>query len=70
MIVAKTECKTCIHRGICKHEGNVDRVLEKLKNMTYGDGPNDDYSWDIMMQHKNVTISLSCPDYKNGGLTR
>ena len=38
--------------------------------MTYGDGPNDDYSWDIMMQHYNVTISLSCPDYKNGGLTR
>ena len=31
MIVAKTECKTCIHRSICKHEGNVDRALEKLK---------------------------------------
>lgn len=70
MIIATTECKTCIHRGICMHEGNVDMVLEKLKNMTYGEGPNDDYSWYIMMQEKNVSIHLSCPDYKNGGLHR
>ncbi|WP_289290584.1 hypothetical protein [Bacteroides sp. 41_26] len=38
--------------------------MEKLKNTTYGDGPNDDYGWDIMMEHEHVDVSFSCPDYQ------
>ncbi|WP_289307852.1 hypothetical protein [uncultured Phocaeicola sp.] len=38
--------------------------MKKLANTTYGNGPNDDYGWDVMMKSQNVDVSFSCPDYQ------
>lgn len=38
--------------------------MKKLKEMRYGDGPNDDYDWGIMMEHYNVDITFSCPHFE------
>ena len=64
MIVLKANCEECIHKGVCSFKGNAASAMNKLKNMTYDTGPNDDYSWDIMMQHKRVNVSFSCPNFK------
>lgn len=66
MIKLKNDCKNCIHVNVCKNVNNAKNCMDKLKNETYGTGPNDDYDWDTMMNHKNVTIEFSCPDFKFG----
>ena len=43
MIRLVTDCNTCIHKEVCKHKDNAKSDMEKLKNMIYGEGPNDDY---------------------------
>lgn len=66
MIKLKTECEKCLHEKICRNKGNARLAMEKLKNTQYGDGPNDDYDWDIIMESKHVNIEFSCPDYYVG----
>ena len=63
MIKLKTDCAKCLHEKVCKHKNNAVNAMIKLKNMTYGNGPNDDYDWGIMMESKHVDIEFSCPDY-------
>ena len=65
MIKLTTDCSNCVHSKVCRNKNNAKNAMEKLKNQQYGDGPNDDYDWNIMMQHYNVKIEFSCPDYKN-----
>lgn len=64
MIKLTTDCAKCIHAAMCKHYNNAKNAMEKLKNMTYGDGPNDDYDWATMMDVYHVNISFSCPDFR------
>ena len=61
MIVLATDCNKCAHKTVCRYENNALNDMNKLKNMTYGKGPNDDYSWDIMSKNRNVQITFECP---------
>lgn len=63
MIKLATDCDKCIHKNICRNKDNAKSDMEKLKKMTYGKGPNDDYDWNVMMKHRNVIINFSCPDF-------
>ena len=63
MIKLKTDCAKCVHEKVCRNKNNAVNAMIKLKNMTYGNGPNDDYDWGIMMESKHVDIEFSCPDY-------
>lgn len=63
MIKLTTNCAECSHEKMCRYKNNAKYAMEKLKKMTYGRGPNDDYDWDIMMQHEHVNITFSCPDF-------
>lgn len=64
MIKLKTNCDACIHKKVCKNINNAVHNMNKLKKTQYGSGPNDDYNWDIMMNHYNVVIEFSCPDFE------
>ena len=63
MITLKTKCKNCIHNKMCKNRDNAETDMNKLKNMNYGKGPNDDYTWEDISNSRNVNIVFSCPDY-------
>ena len=63
MIKLSTDCKDCIMSKTCKYKNNAAHAMKKLKGMRYGDGPNDDYDWGIMMEHYNVDITFSCPHF-------
>ena len=63
MFKLKEDCEKCSHNVVCKNKNNAKNAMEKLKNTRYGDGPNDDYGWDIMSNNLNITITFSCPDY-------
>lgn len=63
MIKLKTDCVKCLHEKVCKNKNNAVNDMNKLKIMQYGKGPNDDYDWAIMMEHRHVNIEFSCPDY-------
>lgn len=65
MIELKTDCESCIHKKVCKNKNNAKNAMQRLKNATYGNGPNDDYDWETMMKHENVEIEFSCPDFKS-----
>lgn len=65
-----TDCNNCIHKDMCKYKNNALHAMDKLKTTIYGDGPNDDYYWDIMMQHEHVNITFSCPDFSSNVLSR
>ena len=64
MINLKTNCEECIHVKICKNKNNAKNFCERLSDLTYGSGPNDDYDWNTMSDHYNVNIDISCPDFK------
>lgn len=66
MIKLATDCDTCIHKNICRYKDNAKSDMNKLKNMTYGEGPNDDYDWETICNNRHVNIAFSCSDYKNG----
>lgn len=60
MIRLATDCKDCIMNKTCKYKNNALHAMNRLRGMTYGDGPNDDYDWGIMMEHQAVDITFSC----------
>lgn len=60
MIKLSTNCSDCIMNKTCKYKNNAAHAMQKLKEMKYGEGPNDDYGWDIMMEHEAVDITFSC----------
>lgn len=64
MISLRTDCDKCTHAKVCKNRNNAKAAVEKLKNTNYGSGPNDDYGWDVMSEHMNIKIDISCPDYE------
>lgn len=64
MLKLRTDCDKCIHNKVCRNKNNPKHAMQKLVNTTYGDGPNDDYGWDVMMKSQNVDVSFSCPDYQ------
>lgn len=66
MIKLATDCKNCIHEKVCKNKNNALHAAEKLKKTTYGEGPNDDYDWDYIMEAEHVDITFSCPDFTSG----
>ena len=70
MIKLTSNCNDCSHADICRYKDNAKMAMEKLKNMQYGKGPNDDYDWDTIMKSKNVNITFSCPDYRPEKLIR
>lgn len=63
MIKLKNKCDECIHVKVCRNKDNAQIAMEKLKNTQYGDGPNDDYDWDTMMESRHVNIEFSCSDF-------
>lgn len=63
MIKLATNCNECIHAKVCRNKYNTNTAMEKLKNMQFGKGPNDDYTWDTIMNFSNVDILFSCPDF-------
>lgn len=63
MIKLTTDCANCIHSKVCRNKNNAKSAMEKLKDLRFGSGSNDDYDWDTMMQVSNVNIEFSCPDY-------
>jgi len=64
MLKLLTDCDKCIHKRTCKYYNHPKQAMDKLKDTTYGNGPNDDYGWDVMMEHEHVDVSFSCPDYE------
>lgn len=66
MIYLSTNCSECIHKDVCRHRNNATYAMNKLKGMTYGDGPNDDYDWDTMMQVDGVDIEFKCSLFRRG----
>lgn len=64
MINLRTNCEECIHSKVCKNKNNPKTFCDKLKNLNYGTGPNDDYDWDTMSNHYNVKIDISCLDFE------
>ena len=66
MIKLKTDCDTCLHKDICRYKDNAKVDMNKLKDMNYGTGPNDDYSWGDISNSRHVDITFSCTDYRNG----
>lgn len=64
MIKLTTPCVKCIHSKVCSFRDNAVHAMDKLKNTTYGKGPNNDYSWELMMGAKNVDITFSCPNFQ------
>ena len=69
MFKLMTSCTDCLHSKMCKYKGNVESDFNKLKNTTYGYGPNDNYDWWTMSEHRNVEIRFACPDYTTKGVT-
>lgn len=68
MIGLKTNCEECTHKDVCLYRNNAKNDMERLASTTYGEGPNDDYSWSIMMESRHVDISFACHDFmKSGG---
>ena len=63
MITLKTDCDNCIHSKVCGRKDRPKYVREKLGDLIFGKGPNDDYDWDTMMEHYKVDIDISCPDF-------
>ena len=68
MIKLMTSCNDCIYSKMCKYKGNVESDFNKLKNTTYGSGPNGDYDWGTMSEHRNVEIQFACPYYNTKGV--
>ena len=66
MIRLVTDCNTCIHKDICRYINNSKADMIKLKNMNYGEEPNNDYNWETISNSHHVNITFSCPDYRNG----
>ena len=64
MLKLRTDSDKCIHSKVCRNKNNPKNAMKKLANTTYGNGPNDDYGWDVMMKSQNVDCSFSCPDYQ------
>ena len=56
MIKLKTECAKCTHADVCRYKNNAVNDMNMLKNMMYGDAPNDAYNWDIMRESRHVNI--------------
>ena len=63
MIKLTTDCSECIMNKTCKYKNNAAYAMNKLKEMTYGTGPNDDYDWDTMMEVEHVNITFSCQHF-------
>ena len=64
MLKLLTDCDDCMFNRVCKYHNRPKQAMEKLKNTTYGDGPNDDHGWVVMMKQEHVDVSFSCPDYE------
>lgn len=65
-IIVKTHCEDCIHKSVCSYTNNAENDANKLKKMTYGCGPNDDYYWDVMSDHRKVNITFECVNFNAG----
>ena len=48
MINLKTNCKNCVHEKVCKNHGKAELFNERICDLTYGSGTNDDYDWKTM----------------------
>lgn len=66
MIKVKTDCSKCIHEHVCKNKNNPKWIGDKLANTQFGNGPNDDYDWDTMVESYHVNIDISCSDFSRG----
>lgn len=64
MITLKTDCTKCVHETVCRYKHNPRNDMNKLKNIIYGNGANDDYDWDSAMKSRHVIVEFSCPDYR------
>lgn len=63
MIKLTTNCAECSHERVCQYKHNARNAMDKLRKITYGCGPNEDFNWEIMTQHKHVDITFSCPSF-------
>ena len=64
MVKLMTSCNGCLYKKNCKYKDNAKMLSDRLNNTQFGDGPNDDYNWDIMSEHYHVDIEIRCPDYR------
>lgn len=62
MITLKTDCTNCIHSKVCKNYNEPKNMYNKLKDLRFGTGPNDDYDWNTMSESYRVNIDVSCKD--------
>ena len=60
----KTNCKNCVHEKVCKNHGRAEWFNERMCDLTYGAGPNDDCDWKTMSDHYRVQIDISCMDFE------
>lgn len=60
----KTNCKNCVHEKVCKNHGKAELFNERICDLTYGSGPNDDYDWKTMSDCYRVQIDISCMDFE------
>ena len=60
----KTNCKDCVHEKVCKNHGRAESFNERMCDLTYGSGTNDDYNWKTMSDHYHVQIDISCIDFE------
>ena len=72
MIKLETKCEDCIMNATCKYKDHALHNMNRLKDTTYGDGPNDndDLSWDTMMELQHVTITFSCRHFISSAKVR
>ena len=63
MLELVTDCNYCAHSKVCRNKNDAKYAMEKLKNTNYGDGPNDDYDWDIMSTHYGFDVRFVCKDF-------
>lgn len=63
MLKVSTDCTTCAHEKVCRKNGVVESMKNKLANTNYGKGPNDDYDWNIISEHNGIDICFKCKNY-------
>ena len=64
----KTNCKDCVHKKVCKNHGMAEsfneRICERICDLIYGSGTNDDYDY------YHMEIDISCIDFEKKVPTR
>lgn len=64
MINLKTNCEECMHNKVCRNKNHAKYLCERLSDLTFGEGPNDDCDWNTISEHYHINIDISCKDFE------